>query len=317
MGIDALEPMESIKCSQSSLPAEEMSPLKPGFALHQVFSQDKLENVQAAEKVSAKQGMKNNSLWQKLNPWYQDTLSPASIQSGEKVALTKNVDIKLPLQSLPVLEAPAQQTDPVVANVKSKNVMNVKDVSEGIAQLSTQTLEAVLAIVMRAQIELDKEMAATTQTSYDQLERVNELRRRTLEEIKTEVAKDKNIAKGFNTAQKVAGVAVGVCAVASIIVATGLLGPAGTAATVLAWGSAITAVFSGVATAGKAYANYRTGQDESKFTLMNHQETQTNLYLDNIHQRIERLAETDQAANEHLIKLCKRLHRMSKKMMEN
>ncbi len=334
------EPIENIKNSVETLP-----PPTEGYGLHQVFNKDVLTTSRTSEDLS-KTEIQKPSFLSKINPWWiepevKTVVSPSSVRSDKEVL---TIEKTKPISRVPVLDKPEfvqedSVTDtlsafpPTSERAPTAEKLSPQQLVEGLSLMSEHSIQRIIEIILKVQLELEKENALVAEESYSKFQQLKKIKEAMLQEIKDVLEKDERIAGYLGSAQKLAIAASVICGLAAASISFGLLTPAGTAigallgvaiantfvATVTLLGSTGTAVsagLTGLATGSKAYFDRRTKEDQAKHTISEHLDKHYSDLVDETRSHLEGIANMDGDFKERLIYLLKRFAKIGKLVLE-
>jgi hypothetical protein len=309
------------------LDKEENGP-EVGSALHEIFNRDLMEGISANTISQAVEAEAiTPSLWSKIVSWWRGAEKPPSAQAASidsKAAL--EMSTPAPISPVPALEAP----DIVPADLKAadfpqsddlgRKKLSVKQVEEALELMSRGTIETVMFIIFKAQVELEKENANIADGTFSKYLEFQKLQLKVLQEIKDVLARDENLAQKLKSAQNIAIVASFLTGVAMAAKAFNLLNPivtflaeragplAGTAFMFIATQLATigSAVIAGITGGAKAYFQRRFYEDQAKHEEYNHRDKYLNERAEDSRNRLMTVAEADHVFKEHWARLLKR-----------
>jgi hypothetical protein len=330
IGIDKIpSKMESFAQELDSFTSEPEEEEKPsGLALHQVFGQDSLnpkgslptEGTLPIQKLSntAESEASTPSFWSKILSffawWYKPEVKAQTLSPSTPSQDLLEVDEPEPISPVPNLEGSDCIPPDLMANKKpphstKKNDnerLSQKQLSEGLLLMSKHTIEQIMMIICKAQIELERENAKIAEGSFSKYQEFKKLQEKVLEEIKDALVKDEKIVNIFNIAQ-IALLASFVC---------GLLAAASTGGLIAPLQAAATATFTALATASKAYFERQLNVDKAKHEQYNHQDKYFDDRIEDTRQQLIAIADTDSAFKERLINQLKRYRKMMQLLSE-
>lgn len=286
-----------------------------GRAIHQLFSKDVL--VQDLSQTSVEE-MTSPSFWSKITPWWIPETRPSAIDKSKAVS---EIEIQKaePICSVPGLDKPTLPGEASLEGVvpsfapqtikKQEFKLSEDDLLEIVSNLEQKTVDEVMAIVLKAQLEIERDGAALSQDSFTRLQTMRKIQEQMLEEIKEALAKDQKIAGYLDKAQTIAIVGAFICGVASIAITAGLSTPAVIAAA--KFGGFFTAAVTAVTAGGKGYNTVRTNEDKASQTNYKHGLQKINESADDHRDEMVKFAENNGHFQDELIKLLKRLKKMN------
>ncbi|CAF23835.1 hypothetical protein [Candidatus Protochlamydia amoebophila] len=279
--------------------------------IHELFHSDTLEIGENTDSLKATEQVS-----------YQCFFSKAMNIQSTHTPSDEDIRRAAPIHPIPEIDKPAffQEASlegfvPKITSHSQISNLPSKDLLRNLAQMESKTIDQVMAIVLKAQLELERDQAEISQNSFDQLQNLRKIQERTLEEIKEALKKDEKLAGYLDTAQKIAIAATFICGVAAMVITLSFSMPILTgAATALAIPAKMGAFFTGLLTAfsagGKGYINAKSNQTKGVLTSHKHDIELTKGWTDDYREKMGTIAETDAYFKEMLIKLIKSLERM-------
>jgi len=318
-----------------------------GAGLHQVFKDD---CVGAKAKTSQAPFVEEKapSFWIRIYAWFNNlgTEEIDPLSSSMPADALKQPE---PVDLLPLLDPPEKipadlenaLLPPAAKNKSSRQTLTSSEVVEAASLMSQRTIEEIMCIIMKGQIELEKENALVAESTFTKYQNIKKLREKVLEEIKDALIKDEQVLKKCKTVQNVALVASFICGIAAAAVSFGALAPAGAAlgglvgalagatagnlasagflfaGTQLAtYGPVVAAGLTGLATGAKAYSKRRLNEDQGNHEQFSHQDKYTSDRIEDAQERLMTVADADQVFKESLIQIIKRLNKMTQLVMQ-
>lgn len=304
-------------------PFNEGLPLNPGglqkiipnSSLPQVFKDDFVGSKGASDqKIILEE--KSPTFWDKFTSWLtQNELDPkVSSMPATQAETVKKAE---PISPIPVLEAPEKMPSelqtatlpPVISKKTSRQTFSPNEVMEAVSLMSQHTVDEVMAIVLKGQLELEKENAEVAENTLTKYQNIKKLKQKVLEEVRDAIAKDEKILSYCKSAQNVALVASVVCSIVAGAVSFGIL-TAPVFGLIASTGPIAAAFLTGVSSGGKAYSQRRLNEDKATHDTYSHQETMTDNRLEEARERLMGVAEADQVFKERLVQLLKRSAKM-------
>jgi hypothetical protein len=194
------------------------------------------------------------------------------------------------------------------------------EISEVISQLSDKTIEEVMQIVIRGQLQMEQEFAEVSEQTFEKNKIYVKIHQKMADEIYEKLMTDLKWGERSKTVQRYAFYAVAIASIAGVFVGYAplvgqFLGPAVEsvfrfiAGPAFRYSSAIMMLFASGTT---KYMTWQTNLDsgrhqEAKNTLANYDRR-----LEELRENIATLAEDDQKMKEQLLKEIKRLRKMFK-----
>lgn len=298
-----------------------------GSPLHQLFDLD-IEDalpIQALD-LSLELESKMPSFWSRIfGWWYQPELKMQnSVPPASQVDLFE-VDEVEPISPVPMIDEPDSMPADLAAaklpqelkRTKLKENLLQKELVEVLASMSEQTIEQIMFIVLKAQIELEKETANVEEETFSKYQEFKKIYEKSLQDIKKALADDEKVASKFNKAQICAFAVSFVCGLISAAVTAGLLTPAGVP--LVAYCSTLAPFANAgftLTTCSKAYFDRRLKEDQAKHEEINHQDQSYTTRVEDSRERLISTADADNAFKERWINLLKRLNKMSSLVLQ-
>ncbi|CUI16392.1 putative membrane protein [Candidatus Protochlamydia naegleriophila] len=286
-----------------------------GQAIHQLFSKDVF--IQDLSQASLEETT-SPSFWSKINPWWIPEIQANKIETSKTVS-DMEIQKAEPISSVPGLDKPTLPGEASLEGVvpqfapqsikKQEVKLSEKDLLEVVSNLEQRTVDEVMAIVIKAQLEIERDGAALSQDSFTRLQNMRKIQEQMLEDVKEALAKDQRLAGYLDKAQMVAIAGAALCGLASIAITAGMSTPAVIAAAKFSgfFTAAITAITAG----GKGYNNVRTNEDKASQTTYKHELQKTNESADDHRDEMVKFAESNGHFQDELIRLLKRLKKMN------
>ena len=171
----------------SPLAESQETRLPTGLSLHQLFNEDILHSdSQTVEPLPQK-----ISFWDRFINWLKaPAAQPASPITSSKPSV-KQIETKPETISFtPILEPPAHLSDdfktiPLATSSKkdAKAALTSREVEEAFSLMSEQTIEAIMFIIFKIQIELEKENAQVSEKTFSKYLDFQKLQQKVLLEI--------------------------------------------------------------------------------------------------------------------------------------
>lgn len=295
---------------------------------HQVFQKDTLGTTPQPAKVASKTidlEKQNPTIWNKLFSWaYQTELKGQVQNQAANKATAKKPD---PIDHVPPLEKPDNfpadlegiKLPPVPLNRTSRKPLTQEQMMEGFSHMSDQTIEQIMFIVMKGQLELEKENANVAENTFTKYQNIRKLRQKVLEEIKDVLAKDEKFLGWAKTAQSAAFVASFVCSLftAGVTIASAIgFPPAGIPLAIATYAPVVAAGFIAVTKGTTAYTERRFNEDQAQHTAFRHLDKSTSDLIEEAQERLIAISDTDQVFKERLIKQLKRITKMNQIVLQ-
>lgn len=286
-----------------------------GQAIHQLFSKDLF--IQDLSQASVEETM-SPSFWNKINPWWIPETQSKGIATSKTVS-DMEIQKAEPIRSVPELDKPTLPGEASLEGVvppftpqavkKQEVELSEKALLEVVSNLEQRTVDQVMAIVLKAQLEIERDGAALSQDSFSRLQEMRKIQEKMLEEVKEALAKDQRIAGYLDKAQFVAIASAAFCGLATVAMTAGMSIPAVIAAAKFSgfFSAAVTAITAG----GKGYNNVRMNEDKASQTTYKHQLQKTNEIADDHRDEMIKFAESNGHFQDELIALLKRLKKMN------
>ena len=282
-----------------------------GKPLHEVFNKDTQEVTEKDKKPSWAEWIAS---W---IPFVGQTQTANVIDSAKSPTEVQNVGSvtqKKLLDPTPALDAPLyddEENDTTLSPFSGttnepplKEKIRLKQAAEVIASMSDYTMDQIISIIMKAQLELEKEGAITVQSGFLKLQDLKKIHARTIEEVKDALAKDENIHSGFKKASNIAQIASGVFGFISmglVIAATGGFAVPAALAYAATVGTMSAATLAVVAHGGKSYAETSLNQNKGKLAELSHERKKNNDSLAGHADVIEQIADAQSGYEQVLL----------------
>jgi hypothetical protein len=183
--------------------------------------------------------------------------------------------------------------------------------------MSDRTLEEVMFIIIKAQLELEKESAHVAEGTFSNYQDFRKLQDKILQDVKDALVKDQQVMNVLKNIQNAAFAASFVCGLVAATVSFGFVAPVGIALTLTTVVAPTAAAgLTGLTTGSKAFYQRRLNEDKAKHAEINHQDEYYAGLINDTRERIVSIAESDNSFKERLIQLLKRLQRMCKLVSE-
>jgi hypothetical protein len=291
-----------------------MSNMK-GKALHELFHSD---SIAIEEK---KQSALATLFEQKINFWWFSPKTPP-VQASN---IPSEDDIRKapPINSIPEIDHPGFFQEASLEGVvpklatrsQEKADISSETMMKTLALMETKTMDQVMLIVLKAQLEVERDNAEISQNSFEQLQNQRKIQEKALEDIKAALRKDEKIGSYLDTAQNLAISAAAVCAFATlfatVVASAGFSVPFGIAA-VTKLGTFFSGAFTAFSHGGKGYITVRSNEHKASLASHKHDMELTKGWTDDYRETMGAIAETDAYFKEMLIKLVKSLEKMRK-----
>jgi hypothetical protein len=284
---------------------------QPGAALHQVFSKDVLSEFSKSLPSQVIESERlTPSLWSKIMSWWREpektsTLRTSLSESDETLTVAKTEFI----HPVPGLEAPdhipadleAAKT-PFAPFAHARNRLTSQEIREGLSLLSERSIESILFIIFKAQIQLEKENACVAETTFSKYLDFQKLQQKILLEVKEVLDHDKEIAQRFKTTEAIAFYLAGI---AAAVVSMGIVGPFWSF-----FSTAMSAGLVGLTLGTKAYFKKFMNDHKAEHELFTHRDRYYSDRTDNARQYLTEAAKADNAIKETWVRLLKRNDKM-------
>jgi hypothetical protein len=317
----------SQKSNHIDLDVSHEGPVK-GKAIHELFNKDTLTSTESVQETQ------KPSFFAKIAPWlYTPQVSAPPSTTVSKTVSDLAIKKAEPIQTTPELDKPElppnaslegvvpKMTPHLLLKSGKKEEISEKDIVLALSQMSSKTIEEVVAIVLKAEMELARDGAEISEDSFSRLSKVRKLQEKTLDEIRDALQKDAKVAGILDTVSKIAMGASFVCAIAGLIVTFALCPafalPALPALTLIAQiGTPATALAAGLTTGGKGYANIRNKQDKAKFESHKHEMTKTSESADNYREQLVTHGESESHYKEAYVRFLRSLEKIKNKVLQ-
>jgi hypothetical protein len=285
-----------------------------GLPLHEIFKDDTQSSSNPAKtELSLKSGWL--STWLPLKTKENTSTVEAPTQTVAVEAAKPR-----PIDSTPMLEkpdlideslsvAPFSKTGDTAVKGSEKKYM------EAIALMSSLSMEQVMTIVMKEQLEIEKDRLVTTQDGLLKLQDLKKLHQQTVDNVRDHLLKDEKVYNFFGSAASVAKFASFLCSFVALAVS--LAGAAGIAAPAaltyaMTVGTYSTSGFTAIVKGGQYYSETRVNQDKAALIESNHKRKSSNEQIDSHSEKVLSISEANTQFEEHLISLLKMRERMGK-----
>lgn len=304
-----------------------------GLPIYQVFEKDELvkqtENM-LVEEVSS-------SLWNKISSWWRSSEKNPNLPDPTSQPTERVIKEKLsPINLIPAIDPPENisldlqgKLSSILKKTASQPTLTPTDIARGLAVMSEHTIEAIMAVIFKTQIELEKENANIAEKTFSKYLDFQKMQQKVLQEIKEILEKDENVANHLQTAQKITLVASFISGIAMAAMSFGLLGHVGrfigdtvgrqAAATFMfiasslgTIGPSMSAGLTGLTMGTKSYFQSRTNEHKAKHEEYEYKDRYYNDCVENSRNRLVTTAETDSVFKEHWIRFLRRLDKMRK-----
>jgi hypothetical protein len=304
------------------------------LGLDQVFNEDSLK--QASQKFVS-QAVETEELtpsfWNKFLAWLKGATTTSPSVDTEPL----NTNPLKPLSPIPTLEPPENipidlqgvKFPPLSKKGEGKSKLTPSEIMEGVSRLSEQTIESVLFIIYKAQMELEKKNAQIADGTFSKYLAFQKLQEKALVEIKDVLVKDENFANYFKTAQNIVLAATIVAGLAAATISCGFLPSLAGLVTSLAGATAgnlfrtivgvagstgpfVTAGLTALTEGTRAYFKRRANEHRAEHEEYQHKDQYYNDCVDDARNRLMKIAEMDNTFKERWILLLKRTDKMRK-----
>ncbi len=331
MNIPSIDSPPSLKVPNPANPAamgeKTFHDPKPACqTLDQIFQQDRLKEPLASAAAAAAAPAKP-SFWEYLLscfsfPWKK--LEANTNKGSGLPGLETGIQVPplKPLNPIPEIEKPEgiPFTWTPSKNVKeSDQEVSLPWVKEGLNLTSSSTIEQVIFLILKSQLELEKEIAEMAETTFKHQEMALQLKEKILEQVKEALEKDEKVAGYFKTAERLT-IAAGILSTVAIAVifAPPTLFGAGAAmisgfATGFLKGSALVIGFK---TALEAYFKQTANQNKASFQNVRHERMTHQVRMDEIHQHLISVSESNNSFRELWAKEIKRIDKIIRLILQ-
>lgn len=312
MRIEKIHVDEAVNQNMEGFSLQEKQDFTPptGLALHQVFDRDILHELlsQSTEVETI-----TPSLWQRIFAWFTKENKGSTLQKSESKTIAGSKEIKPEaISPIPVLDMPETHVNEIpstkLPSISKKDDLKTRltssDIEEAFSLMSEQSIEAIMFIIFKLQIQLEKENANAAESTFSKYLDFQKHQQQILGEIKDALVNDEAIVKRFGTAQNIAVYMAGIAAFAA---GFGLLGPV--------WSflsTATTAGLTAVTLGGKAYFQRLMNDHQAKHEDYAHYDQYYNNRIDDSRNRLMGTAEADTIFKERWIQFLRRSDKMRK-----
>jgi hypothetical protein len=319
--INKIQPLQDVPVSPTVEEALSLSDSQVQPAAHtlsQVFEHDvqepssKKKKIEVPPQQQIKDGIQTVSFWNKFKTWLKGTVSTDSTSQNDLTVAPQPE----PIQFTPVLEEPEiVQPDqpPLPPPPHTTPPLSTKELEEGLALLSEQSIEKMLEILLFYQAKIQEQSAEIAQTTFKRFQDLKKLQEDMLNDIKEVLKKDERFVSYFHTAQTFA---FGASMVSGFFAALLQLGVTGQVVNLLGTvGPLITASATGLAASFKAYFQRRQGEEQAKHTIYEYKDQLYGNYVDEARERIFANVESSGTTQERLLQLMRNSRRKNKLMI--
>ncbi len=270
-----------------------------GSAIHEIFNTDTLESFSSSSTPKEKLEKAQLSLWEWLLSWFKNGEKQPINDSETSISETI-------INPIPQLEAPRSKLEIDVIETKKKvEKISMRDIEEITSQITKESMEAILFIIFKHHLELQKENANVVEKTYSKYREFQKYQQELLSQIKDVLIKDQVTGKYFETAQNAALLSNIAAGLISGAVAFQYLNPA--------WGvaSTLTSGFLTASTLGaKSYFQYLMNEHKGDHEEFTHKDQYFNQRTDDSRDRLIETIEKDNAYSEGWIRHLRRSNKM-------
>lgn len=315
-----IPPIDPVQSSHASAVEEGFN--DPQFisqTLDQIFQQDRLKESNSASPIASPEPTQP-SFWELFLSffWKKPEVNKSAALPSPETEI-KAAPLK-PLSAIPAIDKPEGTSftwTPSTDVKEAKQTVSLSWVKEGLSLMSSSTIEALMFIILRRQLESEKENAEAVEKTFTNQEKAQQLKEKILEEVKEALAKDEKVAGYFKTAQAltIAAGVVSAMAIAIVFAPAGAgIGAAGTA--LIKYGAATLTLINGFKTALETYFQTKGSENKASFERARHASKIHEFRMEELHQHIMAVAETDSSFKEALLQETKRVNKMLRSMLQ-
>ncbi len=294
---------------------------------HEIFVEDvEKQSTQVISRHTEELESKQITFWDKLYAWWTGIdLSVKKPSTNIPETDSLNSAPVNPISPIPQLEKPlgfdSQRPLPLIREKPSSHEkLSESKIIEGLSSMSSFTLETIMLILLKAQLEIETENAKNCEKNFDKFHQFKKLQQKALQDIKDTLAKDENVSKIFQSGHNLTVAATFLCGIAAAASTAGILvyAPAivQSVATLLA---EIGPLFMGSAAtltgAGSIYFKNRTNQSRVNLEQWNHKDKHYSNAYEETRKRILEIMESDGVFKEKLGEWLKRNHKIKQYIM--
>lgn len=338
--IDKIHLDEVALQEREALPVNAQNQAKAARTLDQVFNQDLLKDLSMkaanqaieAETFTSFLWTKISSLWKNPEKDAASRISPADLRAAQENSIPERIshvpEIEAPDMIPADLQAAKFPSPSKKANLKNK--LTPSEIFQGLTLMSERSIESIMFIIFKAQIELEKENANVKEGTFSKFIDFQKLQQKVLQEIKDVLAKDEKVVGFFQLGQNISTAASVLTGLAAAALTFGLLVPVGgfigaafgpfardafliIVSTLGSQGFVVvSAGLTGLTVATKAYFKRLFNEHKAEHEDYEHLDRYYNDRLDDSRNRLMTTAEADMAFKEYWIRLLKRSDKMRK-----
>lgn len=309
------------------------SPKGSARTLHEIFPDEMLatKTQGKSELLSESEGEETESpsFWKKfIAPWFASPemqSQPVDQITGELASSSKVGKIE-PISFAPTLEVPEavsdlnlSPTDLPQTSIDEKAVnkndrLTLREFEEAVSLMSEKTMEQIFAIILKAQLELERENAEATEGTINKFHDIKKLNDKMLDEIKEALLKDTQVVSKLSTVHKIMLAASLICGAVAGASTFGLVPDRfHQLATALGfYGSIATGVATGIAKGSKAYYESRIDGEEAQRTKFKHFDKHYEKQLQESREHLFDISKANDFFKERLIKAARRIIKMGR-----
>lgn len=287
-----------------------------GLALHQLFDEDILHS---STPQTIESNMMSPTLWGKFLSWLkgetENNIQIPSVENIEETVVSKAETIN----QIPELEPPASIPDDL-KNIKFPSIpkkvnnhvkLSSSDVEEAIALMSERSIESIMFLIFKMQIELEKENANVAEGTYSKYVDFQKMQQKVLLEIKDVLVNDEKMAQRFGIAQNITLAAQFLAGIVAVAVSYSVLAPlVGFLSSSAAAGLTVTTM------GGKAYFQRQMNEHKAGHETYTHYNQYYIQRADDSRERLMTTAEADSVFKERWIQLLRRSDKMRKLVLK-
>lgn len=290
-------------------PAQSVKKTSPNLNMDEFLDQDVRNSV--SETIESNM---SPTLWGKFLSWLKGETEKNHIHTAQEIegGTTNQSET---INQIPKLEPPSHIPDdlkniqfPSVPKIRNNHIkLSSDDVEEAIALMSERSIESIMFLIFKLQIELEKENANVAEGTFSKYLKFQKLQQKVLLEIKDVLVNDEKIAQRFGVAQNITLIAQFMAGIAAVAVSYGVLAPlVGFLSTSAAAGLAVTTI------GGKAYFQKQLNKHKAEHETYTHFNQYYIQRADDSRERLMATAEADSVFKERWIQLLRRSDKMRK-----
>lgn len=250
----------------------------------------------------------------------------SEVKTPEIPRVSKTGETLKPLDPTPKLEIPEdfnlndddKTISPFNYGIHEKPLAQMSDakIREGLALMSSLSMDQVAAIVLKAQLEVEKDRAITAHDSFTKLNELRKIHQKTIQEVKDVLMKDQKTAGYFQTVESVARAASIACALVTAAVTGGWTVPAAiaTAAKAAVVIASLTTAASSIG--GTYYTERKVNKHKATLTASEHKETVFEGKITSRSEEMTSIADSDSTFSQQLLNLASMHQKLSQAIMQ-